>query len=102
VKSIDTRRARIEKLCALRRQIDAEIEQVAHEIESEVRAMRKAKAAARLAKVQVPKRPVAECGTDGGYYRHRRTLGEEACDACKLAHRVYEAERRGRQEGSAA
>lgn len=31
------------------------------------------------------KRPVAECGTDSGYGRHRR-LGEDACTACKNAH----------------
>lgn len=28
----------------------------------------------------------ADCGTDAGYYRHRRTLKEPACDACKTAH----------------
>lgn len=28
----------------------------------------------------------AKCGTDSGYYRHRRTLKEEPCDACKAAH----------------
>jgi hypothetical protein len=29
--------------------------------------------------------PTPECGTNGGYQRHRR-LDEEACDACKAAH----------------
>lgn len=33
-------------------------------------------------------RPPAKCGTDAGYYRHRRILKEDACDECKLAHRV--------------
>jgi hypothetical protein len=28
----------------------------------------------------------AQCGTDSGYYRHRRKLNEEPCDACKAAH----------------
>lgn len=28
----------------------------------------------------------AECGTDAGYHRHRRTLGEDACEACLEAH----------------
>jgi hypothetical protein len=33
-----------------------------------------------------PKRsPVARCGTDAGYARHRR-LGEEPCGECKGAH----------------
>lgn len=35
-------------------------------------------------------RPPAECGTDGGYYRHRRQLNEPACDPCKAAHSAYE------------
>jgi hypothetical protein len=100
--SIDTRRARIEKLYDLRRKINAEIDQIAAEIDDEIAAMRRAKKAAMLAKIPAPRRQAAECGTDGGYYRHRRTLGEEACDACKLAHRVYEAQRRQRQiEGAA-
>lgn len=30
-------------------------------------------------------RPVAKCGTDGGYYRHRR-LGTEICKPCRKAH----------------
>lgn len=31
-------------------------------------------------------RKPARCGTDGGYYRHRRVLLEEACKPCKAAH----------------
>ena len=30
--------------------------------------------------------PPARCGTDAGYYRHRRTLKEQACPACCQAH----------------
>jgi hypothetical protein len=26
------------------------------------------------------------CGTDSGYYHHRRQLKEPACPACKMAH----------------
>lgn len=33
-------------------------------------------------------RPPAKCGTDAGYYRHRRILKEDPCDECKEAHRV--------------
>jgi hypothetical protein len=36
---------------------------------------------------------VAKCGTDSGYYHHRRSLKEDACDRCKLAHRVAEQRR---------
>jgi hypothetical protein len=32
---------------------------------------------------------LARCGTDAGYYRHLRTLGEPACGACKEAHAAY-------------
>lgn len=31
-------------------------------------------------------KPPARCGTDAGYYRHRKVLGEPACDSCKAAH----------------
>jgi len=35
--------------------------------------------------LRTTERPPAECGTDSGYYRHRRR-NEDACDACKAAH----------------
>lgn len=38
----------------------------------------------------------ALCGSDSGYYHHRRTLNEEACDWCKLAHSEAERRRRAR------
>lgn len=46
----------------------------------------------------------ARCGTDGGYYRHTRTLGEPACVACRGAHARAELDRKERvtAEGSAA
>jgi hypothetical protein len=31
-------------------------------------------------------KPPAKCGTDAGYYRHRKVLGEPACEDCKAAH----------------
>ena len=36
---------------------------------------------------------IAKCGTDGGYYRHIRTLREKACDDCLEGHRVADRER---------
>lgn len=41
-------------------------------------------------------RPAALCGTDSGYYRHRRTLKEPACQECLDAHREYEEARKAR------
>lgn len=46
-------------------------------------------------------RRVARCGTPSGYYRHRRTLNEPACDACRAAHRVAEALRVQRRQAKA-
>lgn len=91
---LEDRRARVAKLYELRHKIDSEIEMIEQEVEGELAAMQRARNAARLAKVKVRRRRTAECGTEGGYYRHRRTLKEPACDACKLAHRVAEALRR--------
>lgn len=34
-------------------------------------------------------RPVAACGTESGYKRHRRN-GEDACDECKAARAAYQ------------
>ena len=96
--TITPRRARVERLLDLRKRIDAEIDQIEQEIEDEIAAMRRARLSAVKAKASIGRRRVAECGTDGGYYRHRRTLGEDACEACKLAHRVAESERRARRE----
>ena len=47
-------------------------------------------------------RKIALCGTEGGYYRHVRTLRQPACDACKLAHREAERERSERRKQRAA
>jgi hypothetical protein len=43
---------------------------------------------------------IAKCGTDSGYFHHRRALKEEACDRCKAAH--SQAERQRTSEGRAA
>lgn len=54
-------------------------------IEAERTAARKAREEAREAATHVRRRTVATCGTDSGYYRHRR-VGTTPCLACKQAH----------------
>jgi hypothetical protein len=89
-----------------------ELHKLRSQIDEEIKALEKAvirvtvardKAASQGARVRrVRHRPVAECGTDGGYYRHRRTLREPACEECKAAHRIAEQIRalRRREKGS--
>jgi WhiB family redox-sensing transcriptional regulator len=38
--------------------------------------------------------PAPECGTEGGYQRHRRTTGTEPCEACRAAHSANRAARK--------
>ena len=45
--------------------------------------------------------PIAECGTDSGYYRHLRTLGEPACEDCRAAHNTASATRYRRKKAAA-
>lgn len=42
----------------------------------------------------IPVRPAPKCGTDSGYYHHRRKLNEAACTDCRVAHAEAERERR--------
>ncbi len=43
-----------------------------------------------------PPRPdAAKCGTDSGYYRHKRTTHTEPCNPCRQAHNA--AKRRWKQ-----
>lgn len=44
-------------------------------------------------------RPPAKCGTDGGYYRHKRTTYTDPCEPCKEAHRAYERHRKAVKRG---
>lgn len=41
-------------------------------------------------------RPEARCGTDAGYYRHRRKHNEKPCAECRAAHSI--ATRRAKKE----
>lgn len=97
--SIDSRRRRVEKLYALKRQVESEIKMIEQEIDQEIHAMKRARKAAAAKQIVVPRKRIALCGTDGGYFRHRRTLKEDACEACKLAHRVAEQIRRQNRNG---
>lgn len=71
---------RLNELYRLRQRIDEEIRAL-HEMQQSVSRRRR------------KRRSEAVCGTDGGYHRHRRILKEPACEACKMAHRIAEAER---------
>jgi hypothetical protein len=93
---------RLIELHKLRDQIDAEIRGIEDALVRATVAREKA-AEARIGKRRDRRQRVAECGTPSGYYRHRRTLNEPACEPCKLAHRVAEQIRvRRRREESQA
>ena len=77
---------RLDQLYTLRAKID-------HQIATEVGRMEAAAEAQRERLAGLNRRGWAECGTDGGYYRHRRTLSEDACSACKRAHSRAELDR---------
>lgn len=74
----------------LHARVRGEIAALEAEIANEYAALRRAKAAAAKAGVKTSHRVVALCGTDSGYFRHRRQLHEPPCDACRLAHAAAE------------
>ncbi len=77
---------RLDQLYTLRAKID-------HQIATEVGRLEVAAKAHRERLAGLDRAGWAECGTDGGYYRHRRTLSEPACSDCKRAHTRAERER---------
>lgn len=81
---------RLDQLYDLRSKID-------HQIATEVGRMEAAAKAQRERLAGLDRAGWAVCGTDGGYYRHRRTLEEPACGACKRAHSRAESERNTRR-----
>lgn len=93
----EARTRRLIHLYQVRAQVLEEIHELEAAVEREATALRKAKVAAAGRGVRISRVPVAECGTDGGYFRHRRTLKEDACPACKLAHRMAERDRAERR-----
>ena len=80
---------RLVELHKLRDQLDMEIRGLEAAMVRAALAAEKARAL-NIKRRRNRKRKIAECGTPSGYYRHRRTPGEPACDACKMAHRVAE------------
>lgn len=44
-------------------------------------------------------KPIAQCGTDGGYYRHRRITNTEPCEPCKRAHADWKRQRASKPFG---
>jgi hypothetical protein len=91
---------RIRQLVALRNKIDAELEQIRARVAAEAEAQHRAREKALDAGVGLHRRKVAQCGTDSGYYRHRRRRHEPACEACLLAHRVAESVRAARKRAA--
>ena len=102
-----TAAARTERLAALyilQGRVERQIARIEAEIANEQRSLARVKEAARKANATVSRAKTAECGTDSGYYHHRRQLKEAACTACLVAHRLAErgrAERRRDREGAA-
>lgn len=47
-------------------------------------------------------RAVAKCGTDGGYFRHRRVLKNEPCADCRAAHAAATLRKKGGRRRNAA
>lgn len=86
-------RARAERLAhlyKLRAHIEEEIHDIEKAMEAEMDMVRRAREAHRF------KAP--DCGTDGGYYRHLRTLKEPACQGCLAAHRQAERKRKAKRD----
>lgn len=96
------RAARLINLYDLRIRIAREIADIEAAMTNELAAIERARGAAERAGIAISRRGEALCGTDSGYYKHRRKHKETACEACKLAHRVAERTRRDKREGIAA
>ena len=97
------RAERLAKLYTLQGNVARQIAAIEAEIANEARQLARIKKAARQIGASVGKAKTAQCGTDSGYYRHRRQLNEAACTACLIAHRLAErarAERRALRDGT--
>lgn len=79
-----------------------QLKMLREKVDAEIRALEKP---SRLVVVPAPIKPrpakVAQCGTDGGYYRHLRRTHTPPCPECKAAHAAAEKARyRPRREAS--
>lgn len=83
------RAQRLIHLYHLQSAVTAEIADLERAARREAEAVRRARESALAAGVKLGRND-AKCGTDSGYYRHRRKFNEAACEPCKLAHRVAE------------
>lgn len=91
------RLARVAKLRNLQAAIDAELANLVA-----AAALVSVNERARLRRESRANWGSAKCGTDGGYYRHRRSLREDPCDDCRAAHAAAEKARSQRKRESAA
>lgn len=83
---------RLDQLYELRAKVDAQIGAEVRRLE-----VAAADAKARLRRTR-GRAPIARCGTDSGYYHHRRILNENACEDCKQAHSAAETLRKKRRQ----
>ena len=81
--------AKLDELFALRERVDREIAREVARVEA-------AATAARERADDLLRRD-RYCGTDTGYYYHRRKFGEPACGPCRAAHAKAEAARQRRK-----
>lgn len=100
--AVTDRAHRLIGLYDLRLRVAREISEIENAMAAELNAVQRARAAAEEAGVPVSRSRDDLCGTDSGYYRHRRKFKERACDACKLAHRVAERARKERRDAQVA
>lgn len=91
------RTQRLVKLYSLRASVEEEIVKLEAEINTEALLLTEA----RRVGVKRPRRTAA-CGTDSGYYRHRRRDKTPPCDACRLAHNLAERRRFAKAKEPAA
>ncbi len=89
---------RLDQLLALRHRIDGEIDRLLYQQAMALQVARR--------RVRRTRKPVAECGTDPGYFHHLRQTKDKPCGDCKAAHaraeRLRVAHRRDIQKGAHA
>jgi hypothetical protein len=92
---------RLARLLSLRRRLELEIAAAEAQLASQEAAVARLRVTYSLPEItagrdRAGRRFVAVCGTDSGYYKHRRRLKEPACDPCRIAHAEAERDRAAR------